>query len=96
MIGTQVLTSQTMFLAWLFYLPLLVWAVWRCPWVELFSDTRRQHLFFGTVFALFLLWLMRRDFDTGVSYHLLGMTAVTPRPIPSERSSCPPPSLAAS
>jgi uncharacterized membrane protein len=77
MIGTQVLTSQTMFLAWLFYLPLLVWAVWRCPWVELLSDTRRQHLFFGTVFALFLLWLMRRDFDTGVSYHLLGMTAVT-------------------
>ncbi|MFK3974694.1 energy-coupling factor ABC transporter permease [Pseudomonas sp. NPDC087358] len=77
MIGAQVLTPHTMTLAWLLYVPMLVWALWRCPWVELFTDSRRQHLFFGTVFALFLLWLMRRDFDTGVSYHFLGMTAVT-------------------
>jgi hypothetical protein len=40
-------------------------------------DSRRQHLLFGTVFALFMLWLVRRDFDTGVSYHFIGMTAVT-------------------
>lgn len=77
MIGAQVLTAQTMTLAWLFYLPVLGWAIWRCPWVELFTDARRQHLLFGTVFTLFLLWLMRRDFDTGVSFHFLGMTAVT-------------------
>lgn len=77
MIGAQVLTAQTMTLGWLFYLPALGWAIWRCPWVELFTDARRQHLLFGTVFALFLLWLMRRDFDTGVSFHFLGMTAVT-------------------
>jgi uncharacterized membrane protein len=24
-----------------------------------------------------MLWLVRRDFDTGVSYHFIGMTAVT-------------------
>jgi uncharacterized membrane protein len=77
MIGAQVLTAQTMTLAWLFYLPVIGWAICRCPWVELFTDARRQHLLFGTVFALFLLWLMRRDFDTGVSFHFLGMTAVT-------------------
>lgn len=77
MIGTQVLASQTMLFAWLLYGPMLLWAVWRCPWVELFADTRRQHLLFGTIFALFLLWLLRRDFNTGVSYHFLGMTAVT-------------------
>jgi uncharacterized membrane protein len=29
------------------------------------------------VLALLFLWLVRRDFDTGVSYHFLGMTAVT-------------------
>ena len=51
--------------------------MWRAPWVELFADTRRQHLLFGTVFSLFLLWLVRRDFDTGVSYHFIGLTAVT-------------------
>src|SRR5471032_2256931 len=77
MIGAEVLTASTMTLAWLLYLPVLCWAVWRSPWVELFTDSRRQHLLFGTVFALFLLWLVRRDFDTGVSYHFIGMTAVT-------------------
>jgi uncharacterized membrane protein len=77
MIGADVLTPPTMTLAWLLYAPVLCWAVWRSPWVELFTDSRRQHLLFGTVFALFLLWLVRRDFDTGVSYHFIGMTAVT-------------------
>lgn len=77
MIGAQVLTAGTMTWGWLLYVPVLCWAIWRAPWVELFTDRRRQHLLFGTVFALFLLWLVRRDFDTGVSYHFLGMTAVT-------------------
>ena len=77
MLSAQVLTSTTMTFTWLAWLPILVRAIWRCPWVELFTDTRRQHLLFGTLFALFILWLMRRDFDSGVSYHFLGMTAVT-------------------
>jgi uncharacterized membrane protein len=77
MISAQVLSPETMTLGWGLYVPVLLWAVWRAPWVELFTDARRQHLLFGTVFALFLLWLVRRDFDTGVSYHFIGMTAVT-------------------
>ncbi|OLQ27312.1 hypothetical protein BIW01_14670, partial [Pseudomonas aeruginosa] len=47
------------------------------PWVELVSDTRRQHLVFGTMLGLFLLWLVRRDFESGLSFHFIGMTAVT-------------------
>ena len=77
MIGPDVLTPPTMTLAWFLYAVVMGWAIWRSPWVELFSDVRRQHVLFGTVFALFLLWLVRRDFDTGVSYHFIGMTAVT-------------------
>lgn len=77
MISSALLSPQTLVLGWLLYVPVLVWAVLRAPWVELFTDTRRQHLLFGTVFGLFLLWLVRRDFDTGVSYHFIGLTAVT-------------------
>lgn len=77
MIGPDVLTPPTMTLAWFLYTVVMGWAIWRSPWVELFSDVRRQHVLFGTVFALYLLWLVRRDFDTGVSYHFIGMTAVT-------------------
>ena len=77
MISAAVLAPQTLWLGWLLYAPVIVWAILRSSWVELFADRRRQHLLFGTVFAVFMLWLVRRDFDTGVSYHFIGMTAVT-------------------
>ncbi|CAN1604590.1 energy-coupling factor ABC transporter permease [Pseudomonas mediterranea] len=77
MIGAELLSPQTLLAGWMIYVPVLAWAAWRAPWVELFTDNRRQHLLFGTVLALFMLWLVRRDFDTGVSYHFIGMTAVT-------------------
>ncbi|AXO89801.1 hypothetical protein DZC75_17970 [Pseudomonas parafulva] len=77
MISAQVLSSTSLTLGWLAYAALLLWAASRTRWVELFSDPRRQHLLFGTVLALFALWMVRRDFDSGVSYHFLGMTAVT-------------------
>ncbi|KPA88373.1 putative membrane protein [Pseudomonas asplenii] len=77
MISAQLLSPTSLFIGWLIYLPAVLWAIWRSPWVELFTDSRRQHLLFGTVFGLFLLWLLRRDFDTGVSYHFIGLTAVT-------------------
>lgn len=77
MIAAQLLSPASQAVGWLLYVPLLLWALWRAPWLELFSDLRRQHLLFGTVVALFLLWLVRRDFASGLSYHLIGMTAVT-------------------
>ena len=77
MISAHVLSGTTLTLGWLGYVPLLVWAASRVYWVELVTDRRRQHLLFGTVVCLFALWLVRRDFDTGVSYHFIGMTAVT-------------------
>jgi len=77
MIGAALLSPETLTVGWLIFVPIVLWAIWRAPWVELFTDSRRQHLLFGTVFALFMLWLVRRDFDTGVSYHFIGMTAVT-------------------
>lgn len=70
-ISAQVLSGTTLTLGWLGYVPLLIWAVSQVRWVELFTDRRRQHLLFGTVFCLFALWLVRRDFDTGVSTTLL-------------------------
>ncbi|UUY08526.1 energy-coupling factor ABC transporter permease [Pseudomonas sp. J452] len=77
MIGAELLSATSLWLGWLCYLPALLWAIWRTPWVELCSDQRRQHLLYGTVLALFLLWLVRRDFASGLSYHFIGMTVVT-------------------
>ena len=77
MIAAELLATSTLVLGWLLYAAVLLWACIRAPWVELFSDTRRQHLLFGAVLAIFLLWLVRRDFESGLSFHFIGLTAVT-------------------
>jgi uncharacterized membrane protein len=77
MIAAELLLPASLWLGWLSYALVLLWALLRVPWVELFSDQRRQHLLFGTMLALFLLWLVRRDFASGLSFHFIGMTAVT-------------------
>ncbi|MBM7061506.1 energy-coupling factor ABC transporter permease [Pseudomonas sp. UL073] len=77
MIAASLLSPTSMVVGWCLYVPVVLWAVWRAPWLELFSDRRRQHLLFGTMLALFVLWLVRRDFMSGLSYHFIGMTAVT-------------------
>ncbi|QRY81456.1 energy-coupling factor ABC transporter permease [Pseudomonas sp. PDNC002] len=77
MIAAQLLSEETLEIGWAIYLPIVAWAIWRAPWLELVSDFRRQHLVFGTMLGLFLLWLVRRDFASGVSFHFIGMTAVT-------------------
>ena len=57
-ISAAVLAPQTLIIGWLLYAPLVMWAILRAPWVELLADRRRQHLLFGTVFALFMPWLL--------------------------------------
>jgi len=77
MIEHSLLPLPMLILSLLFYLSIVLYALCRAPWLELFSDSRRQHLLLATVFALGLLWLLRHDFVSGLSYQLIGMTAVT-------------------
>lgn len=77
MIDSSILSELTLTIGWGIYAPILLWAIFNAPWVELFSDQRKQHLLFGTVFCLCLLWMIRKDFPSGISFHFIGMTAVT-------------------
>lgn len=77
MIAAELLAPSTLWVGAGVYAGALLWAAWRAPWLEVLSDSRRQHLLFGTVLGVFLLWLVRRDFDSGVSFHFIGMTVVT-------------------
>jgi len=76
-IAAELLAPSTLWLGVGVYAGALLWAAWGAPWLEVLSDSRRQHLLFGTVLGVFLLWLVRRDFDSGVSFHFIGMTVVT-------------------
>ena len=71
MIAAHLLSPPASLAGWLIYLPLLCWAIWRarlgssCAVIcvaSICSVARR--------WRLFVLWLVRRDFDSGLSYHL--------------------------
>ncbi|SDR73191.1 Uncharacterized membrane protein [Halopseudomonas xinjiangensis] len=77
MLSASLLTTVQVVLLLTVHAAALLYALARLPWIELVADQRRQHLFFGSVFLLAVLWLLRRDFDSGLSFHFLGLTAVT-------------------
>ncbi len=64
---------------WLFgaaYVGALFLAVRLAPWPRLLENGR-IHVFLGAVVCLVLLWHMRAHVNPGLSFHLLGVTAVT-------------------
>ncbi|MEH6564056.1 MAG: energy-coupling factor ABC transporter permease [Halopseudomonas sp.] len=76
MLSATLLTSSQLLICGVIYALVLLYALTRVRWVELIADSRRHHLFFGSVFALFALWLVRREFDNGLTVHFIGVTAV--------------------
>lgn len=77
MLAASLLTPLQCILALILYAGVVLWALLRVSWIELLADTRRQHLLFGSVFIIAVLWLVRRDFDNGLTFHFIGLTAVT-------------------
>ncbi|SFM22718.1 energy-coupling factor ABC transporter permease [Halopseudomonas yangmingensis] len=76
MLSALLFSPVVLSVAWLLYLSMLLLAVWRTPWLELLADSRRQHVLFGSAFMLVMLWLVRHQFDNGLTFHFLGVTAV--------------------
>lgn len=77
MLSASLLTTTQTVLCLLVSGGALLWGMLRIRWIELIADSRRQHLFFGSVFALTVLWLLRKEFDSGLTFHFLGLTVVT-------------------
>ena len=77
MLSASLLTTTQTVLCLLVYGGALLWGMLRIGWVELLADSRRQHLLYGSVFALSVLWLLRKEFDSGLTFHFIGMTAIT-------------------
>ncbi len=77
MLAAHLLSTSQIVITLLLYGLALLWALARVSWVELLADSRRQHLFYGSVFVLAVLWLVRREFDSGLTFHFIGLTAVT-------------------
>jgi uncharacterized membrane protein len=60
----------------LLYLGVLLRAVLTAPWVRL-KDNHLQSVFFGSIVALLVLWSIQGGIRPGLSFHFLGVTALT-------------------
>jgi uncharacterized membrane protein len=69
-------TPVAIWAAVLLYGGCLLLAVWLAPWRKLLQ-ARLTHVFFGAIVVLMFLWQMETQVQPGLSYHLLGLTAVT-------------------
>lgn len=54
----------------------LIAALRMAPWGK-FRDSEQLHVFLGAVVVLLFLWHMQANVQPGLSFHLLGLTAVT-------------------
>ncbi|MCU7920497.1 MAG: energy-coupling factor ABC transporter permease [Candidatus Thiodiazotropha sp. (ex Dulcina madagascariensis)] len=54
----------------------MLYALWLAPWRRL-TEKGQLHVFMGAVVALIVLWHMRGQLQPGLSFHLLGVTAIT-------------------
>ena len=68
--------SVLLWLVDVLYALALIAALRMAPWRRL-VEAGLIHVFLGTVVALMLLWHLRADVQPGLSFHLLGLTAVT-------------------
>jgi uncharacterized membrane protein len=72
-------TLFTPFVLWtanLLFALALVFALRLAPWRK-FRDTEQIHVFLGATVILLLLWHLEAKVQPGLSFHLLGVTAIT-------------------
>lgn len=62
--------------SWLIYILLLFRGIRHAQW-ERFRDNQFLHVFFGASVAAMLLWLVKGGVSPGLSFHILGVTALT-------------------
>jgi len=70
------LPDNLIFQPWLLYghivlLPIVVWALWTAPWYKI-KKSDSQHVFFGAIVVLALIWNVKAGISPGLSFHLLG------------------------
>jgi len=69
-------TPAALWAATLLLALVLLAALRLAPWRK-FRDSEQIHVFLGAVVALLLLWHMEAKVQPGLSFHLLGVTAIT-------------------
>ena len=59
---------------WMAAVPIIVLAVRAAPWTR-FGESEPVHVWYGTIFALVVLWNVQATVGEGFTFHLLGVAA---------------------
>ena len=54
----------------------LIYAGLTAPWLR-FRDNEQSHVYLGSIVALLVIWAIHGGISPGLSFHLLGVTAIT-------------------
>jgi len=76
-LNTDLLSDLSCYLFNALFLSVFLCACYKSPWRLIKSNSRLQHLCFGASVALILLWSIKADISSGISIHLIGMTAMS-------------------
>jgi len=72
----ELFSASALVWSWVAAMPLLAGALWMAPWHRL-RDPEKQHVFLAACVSLMVLWLVRTEVTPALTFHLLGMTALT-------------------
>ena len=51
--------------------PIVFWAIWTAPWYKI-KQSDSQHVFFGAIVVLAIIWNVKAGISPGLNFHLLG------------------------
>ena len=74
-IPSNLIPDAWLWMAALVFILLLMMALYSAPWAKL-GDNEANHVYFGAIALLAVLWTLRAGIIPGLNYHLLGVTAL--------------------
>ena len=76
-IPAELMTSSVMWLLNALFLSILLYAASKTPFKKFLENVSGQHVFFGAMVMLFLLWGVKAGVSPGLGFHHLGATLFT-------------------
>ena len=73
-ISTSLMPSAVLWIFNLLFLGFLAAAIYRTSWRELFANSSQQHVYFGAIAFLLLMWGFKAGITPGLGFHHLGAT----------------------
>lgn len=76
-IPAELVPPELLWIGNLLFLILLLAAIWRVDWISFANNDIQQHVYFGAMVLLLLIWGIKAGISPGLGFHHLGATLFT-------------------